>query len=133
MAPRRWCKSLVQRFYWPSPQAKVFSLLPPLNFSTTLLFLNLVLHQSINTFFSRQCRPPFEFPGSTGAGPWQCLLPTNHRRDMYTHEHLCCSGNTRYFPVSVHSLTLCSSSKIHALNCCVPLLHSLRLISKAVF
>lgn len=35
-----------------------------------------------------------------------CLLPTNHRRDIYTHKHLCCSGNIRYFSISafVHAV-----------------------------
>ena len=35
-----------------------------------------------------------------------CSLPTNHRRDIYTHKHLCCSGNIRYFSISalVHAV-----------------------------
>ena len=45
---------------------KVMSLL----FNTlSRLVITFLLYQSINKFFSRQHCPPFEFPGSTGAGP----------------------------------------------------------------
>ena len=79
MAPRRWCKSLVQRFYWPSPQAKLFSLLPPLNFPTTLLFLNLILYQSINKSFLANAVHPSNSLDPPGLEPgrelWHLAVP----------------------------------------------------------
>ena len=49
---------------WPSLWAKLFSLLSPLNFPTTLFLPNLILYSYINKqiSFHRLRRPLFEFP-----------------------------------------------------------------------
>ena len=64
VARHRWCKSLVLRFYWSSLKAKLFSLLSPLNFPTTLFLPNLILYSYINKqiSFPRLRHPCFEFP-----------------------------------------------------------------------
>ena len=64
-------------FYWSSMESKLFSPLSPLNLHTTLLFLNLILYQSINKSFLANAVHPSNSLDPLGLDPgtsqWQRL------------------------------------------------------------